>query len=57
MPIQAKPLFRPDVLRPKLDAFKLPQGVFSFDALPKCGRWSCDQGKNLFGIARRDVPP
>ena len=24
MPIQAKPLFRADVLRPKLDAFKLP---------------------------------
>lgn len=38
MPVEAKPLFRPDVLRPHLQAFKLPE---NFDATKETfGRWA-----------------
>ncbi len=38
MPVEAKPLFRPDVLRPHLQAFKLPENL---DAIRETfGRWA-----------------
>lgn len=38
LPVEAKPLFRPDVLRPHLGAFALPDRV---DRLrPKLGQWA-----------------
>jgi integrase len=38
MPTDAKPLFRPDALRPKLSAFSLPAAATS--ARPKLGHWT-----------------
>ena len=38
MPVEAKPLFRPDVLRPHLSMFDLPGHVEA--ALPKLEHWA-----------------
>ena len=38
MPIEAKPLFRPDVLRTHLAAFELPAGADAFR--PKLAHWA-----------------
>lgn len=38
MPVEAKPLFRPDVLRPHVDAFTLPPHVEQFR--PKLEHWA-----------------
>ncbi len=38
MPVEAKPLFRPEVLRPLLAAFRLPEQVAA--SRPRLGRWA-----------------
>ena len=47
MPVEAKPLFRPDVLRRRLEAFGLPALVEAFR--PKLERWA-----DLFATGRAD---
>jgi hypothetical protein len=38
LPVERKPLFRPDVLRPKLQAFDVPQRVS--DQRPLVAKWA-----------------
>lgn len=45
MPVEAKPLFRPDVIRRRLEAFDLPPSVDGFR--PKLAKWA-----DLFGSGR-----
>ncbi len=47
MPVEAKPLFRPDVLRPYLAAFPLPERVQAHR--PALARWT-----ELFALGQAD---
>ena len=47
MPIQAKPLFRADVLKPKLDAFRLPSAIVA-------KRQAVTKWRDLIGTAKID---
>ena len=38
MPVEAKPLFRPDALRPRLKAFQLPRPLATYRAI--LGKWA-----------------
>lgn len=42
MPVEAKPLFRPDVLRPYLKAFRLPERIET--SREKLAHWGGDAG-------------
>lgn len=48
MPVEAKPLFRPDVLRPQLAAFRLPERAAEMRAV--LGRWA-----SLLGSVQADT--